>query len=93
MPNYAKFLKNVLSKKRRFAEEGVVSLTATYSAVIQKCLPLKMRDLDSFTIPCTIKNFEFRKALCDSGVSINFMPLFVVKALSLPELTPTTMTL
>ena len=36
MPNYAKFLKDILSKKMRFAEEGVVSLIATYSAVIQK---------------------------------------------------------
>ena len=33
------------------------------------------------------------KALCDSGASINLMPLFVIKRLSLGELTPTTMTL
>ena len=36
MPRYAKFLKEILSKKRRFAEEGVVNLTATCSAVIKK---------------------------------------------------------
>ena len=29
MPNYVKFLKDILSKKWRFAEEGVVSLIAT----------------------------------------------------------------
>ena len=33
------------------------------------------------------------KALCDSGVSINLMPLSVAKRLSLGELTPTSMTL
>ena len=33
------------------------------------------------------------KALCDSRASINLMPLFVVKRVSLGELTPTTMTL
>ena len=33
------------------------------------------------------------KALCDSGASINLMPLSVVKRLSLGELTPTIMTL
>ena len=93
MPNYAKFLKYILSKKRRFAEEGVVSLTAICNAVIQNNLPLKMQDPDSFTIPCTIGNFEFGKALCDLGASINLMSLFVVKRLSLGELTPTTMTL
>ena len=33
------------------------------------------------------------KSLCDSGASINLMPLSVVKILSLGELTPTAMTL
>ena len=33
------------------------------------------------------------KTLCDSGASINLMPLSVVKRLSLGELTPTVMTL
>ena len=33
------------------------------------------------------------KALCDSGASINLMPLSVVKRLSLGELTPTAITL
>ena len=42
MPHYAKFMKDILSKKRKSAEEGVVSLTATCSAIIQKHLPLKM---------------------------------------------------
>ena len=41
MPNYAKFLKDILNKKRKFAK-GVVNLTATCSAVIQKSLPEKM---------------------------------------------------
>ena len=39
MPLYAKFLKEILSKKRRIAEEEVVNLTATCSAVIKKTLP------------------------------------------------------
>ena len=93
MPLYAKFLKEILSKKRRFAEEGIVNLTATCSAVIKKNLPEKMEDPGSFTIPCTIGGFEIQKALCDSGASINLMPLFVVRRLSLGELTPTTVTL
>ena len=93
MPNNAKFLKDILSKKRKFAKEGVANLIATCSAVIQKSLPVKMQDPGSFTIPCTIGNVEFKKALCDSGVSINLMPLSVVKRLSLGNLTPTNMTL
>ena len=66
MPLYAKFLKEILSKKRRIAEEGVVNLTATCSTVIKKNLPEKMKDPGSFTIPCIIREFEFQKALCDS---------------------------
>ena len=34
MPNYAKFPKDILSKKKKIAKEGIVSLTATCSAVI-----------------------------------------------------------
>ena len=66
MPHYAKFMKDILSKKRKLDEEGVMSLSATCSAVNQKNLPMKMQDLGSFTIPCTIGNYEFGKALCDS---------------------------
>ena len=93
MPHYAKFMKDILSRKRKIAEEGVVSLTATCSAVIQRSLPEKMQDLGSFTILCTIGNSEMGKTLCDSRTSINLMPLSIVKRLSLGELTPTTMTL
>ena len=93
MPNYAKFLKDILSKKKKIDEEGVVSLTATCSAVIQKSLETNLKDLPSFTIPCTIGKYEFKKALCDSGANINLMPLSVVQRLSLGELTPTTITL
>ena len=93
MPHYAKFMKEILSKKGNFDEEGVVILSATCSVVIHKNLPLKMQDLGSFTIPCTIGNYEFVRALCDSGESINQMPLSVVKRLSLGELIPTVMTL
>ena len=70
-----------------------MNLTATCSAVIQRSLLEKMQDHDSFTIPCTIGNFEFKKALCDLGASINLMPLSVIKRLSLRELTPTAITL
>ena len=43
MPHYANFMKDLLSKKRKFTEEGIVSLNATCSAVIQKSIPKKGR--------------------------------------------------
>ena len=52
-----------------------------------------MQDPSSFTISCTIGSFEFKKALCVSGHSINLMPLLVVKKLCLGEFTPTAVTL
>ena len=93
MPLYAKFLKEILSKKRKIAKKGIVNLTATCSASIQQKLPVKMKDPGSFTIPCSIGKYEFKKALCDSGASINLMPLLVVQRLSLGVLKPTAITL
>ena len=92
-PLYAKFLKEILSKKRNIAEEGIINLTATCNAIIQQKLPAKRKDPSSFAIPCSIGKYEFKKALCDSGASINLMPLSVVQRLSLGELTITVITL
>ena len=93
MPHCAKFMKDILSRKKRIVEKGVVSLTTTCSAIIQKSLPEKMKDPGNFTIPCKIRNSDIGKALCHSRSSINLMPLSVVKRLGLGELTRTTMTL
>ena len=93
MPNYAKFLKDILNKKKNIVEEGIVNLISTCSLVIQRSLPAKMKDPGNFTIPRSIGKYEFKKALCDLGASINLMPLLVVQRLSLGELTPTTIIL
>ena len=42
MPHYAKFMKDISSRKRKIVEEGVVNLTATCTAVIQRSLLEKM---------------------------------------------------
>ena len=52
-----------------------------------------MKDPGSFTIPRTIRKYEFKQALCDSGANINLIPLSVVQRLSLGKLTPTTIIL
>ena len=93
MPHYAKFMKDIISKKRKLDEREVVSLSANCNAITQNNIPQKMQDPGSFTIPCTIGNYEFGKALCDSGESINLMPLSMLKSLSSGELTHTTMSL
>ena len=93
MPSYVKFMKDILSQKRRLADFETVNLTEECSVILQRKLPQKLKDLGSFTIPCTIGNAIFERALCDLGASINLMPLSIFKRLGLGEARPTTVTL
>ena len=93
MPSYVKFMKDILSQKRRLADFETVNLTEECSAILQRKLPQKLKDPGSFTIPCTIGNAIFERALCDLGASINLMPLSIFKRLGLGEARPTTITL
>ena len=86
MPNYAKFMKEVMSKKRRLEEYETVKLTEEGSAILQWKLSQKLKDPGSFTIPCTIGNSFFNRALCDIGASINLMSLSVIRKLGLENL-------
>nr|GEV30480.1 reverse transcriptase domain-containing protein [Tanacetum cinerariifolium] len=56
-------------------------------------LPEKIGDPEKFLIPCDFPGIDVCHALADLGASINLMPLSIWKKLSLPELTPTRMTL
>ena len=93
MHSYVKFMKNILSKKRRLSDFETVNLTEECSAILQKKLPHKLKNPGNFTIPCTIRNSIFERALCDLGTSINLMPLSIFKQLGLGEARPTTVTL
>nr|GEX69146.1 hypothetical protein [Tanacetum cinerariifolium] len=53
----------------------------------------KLRDPRIFLIPCDFYGLELCMDLANLGASINLMLLFVWKKLSLPNLTPTRMTL
>ncbi|XP_016553461.1 uncharacterized protein LOC107852941 [Capsicum annuum] len=53
----------------------------------------KNKDPDAFTIPCTIRMFNFAKALYDLGASINLMQYAIFHKLGLGKLQPTTMRL
>ena len=93
MPSYAKFMKDIPSNKHKLGEFETVALTEECSAILQKKLPLKLKDPKSFYIPCTIGQCHFEKALCDLGASVNLMPLSVYKKLGLGEVKPTTVSL
>ncbi|XP_050889476.1 uncharacterized protein LOC127094726 [Lathyrus oleraceus] len=89
MPSYAKFLKEILSNKKKLEDEEIVMLTVECSAIIQNNMPHKLKDPGSFSIPCVIKKFIIDKALCDLGASVSLMPLSTCEKLNLGELRPT----
>ncbi|XP_024033495.1 uncharacterized protein LOC112095621 [Citrus clementina] len=93
MPNYVKFLQDILARKRRLGEFETVALTQESSHMLQSKIPTKLKDLESFTIPCSIGTRYASRALCDLGASINLMPLSVFKQLGVGECRPTTVTL
>ncbi|XP_014503149.1 uncharacterized protein LOC106763476 [Vigna radiata var. radiata] len=93
MPSYAKFLKELLSKKRKYIEEETIEVQGNCNVIIEKLIPPKLKDLGSFTIPYTIGNIYVGKALIDLGASINLMPLSMFKEIEGLELKPTRMTL
>ncbi|XP_017970437.1 PREDICTED: uncharacterized protein LOC108660689 [Theobroma cacao] len=93
MPSYIKFLKDILSKKRRLGEFETVVLIEECIAIIQNKPSPKFKDPSSFTIPCTISTLLFAKALSDLGASINLMLLYIYRKLGLGEIKLTSMTL
>ncbi|XP_038896305.1 uncharacterized protein LOC120084575 [Benincasa hispida] len=92
MPSYVKFLKDILANKRKIGENEMVALTYECSALFQN-IPTKMKDPESFTLPCSIGGKEVRNALCDLGASINLMPSLIFKKLNIGNARPTTVTL
>lgn len=92
MPKYAKFLKEILTHKRKLKEYETVKLAEECNMILYKKLLQKLKDPESFKIPCTIGEFKF-KALCDLGASVNLMPLSIFRQLGLGECKPTTISL
>nr|GEV56474.1 reverse transcriptase domain-containing protein [Tanacetum cinerariifolium] len=93
MPKYASTIKSLLANKDTLFELAKVPLNENCSAMLLKKLPEKLGDPGKFLIPFDFPGMEVCHALADLGASINFMPLSIWKKFSLPELTPTRMTL
>ncbi|XP_074327014.1 uncharacterized protein LOC141664955 [Apium graveolens] len=93
MPLYAKFLKEMLSRKQKIEDVETITLNAECSAVIQKSIPQKLKDPGSFSLPCTIGKMENIKALCDLGASVSLMPYSICRRLDLGELKKTRISL
>nr|GEU47780.1 reverse transcriptase domain-containing protein [Tanacetum cinerariifolium] len=93
MPKFASTLKVLIGNKEKLSKMDRTPLNEHCSAVLLKKLPNKLGDPGKFLIPCDFPGIAECLALVDLGASINLMPFFVWKRLSLPDLTPTCMTL
>nr|GEV06364.1 reverse transcriptase domain-containing protein [Tanacetum cinerariifolium] len=93
MPKFRPTIKSLLTNKDKMFELAKTPLNEHCSAALLKKLPEKLGDPDKFLIPCDFLRMDECLALADLGASINLMPLSVWNKLSLPELTPTLMTL
>ncbi|GJT53070.1 reverse transcriptase domain-containing protein [Tanacetum coccineum] len=93
MPRFAPMIRNLLMNKEKLLELAKIPLNENCSVMLLKKLPKKLGDPGKFLIPCNFPGMDVCHALADLGASINLMPLSIWKKLSLPELTPTRMTL
>lgn len=61
IPSYAKFLKEILSSKWKLKDIDILVLTQECNFVIQKKMPPKLKDHESFFVPCIIRSMRFEK--------------------------------
>ncbi|GKA85673.1 reverse transcriptase domain-containing protein [Tanacetum coccineum] len=91
MPNYDKFLKELVSNKHKLEQISAAFLSAKNSTLIQNKVPPKLRDPEGFLIPCNFNKAFSCVVLADLGASINLKPYSLYAKLSLKTLKPTKM--
>jgi hypothetical protein len=93
IPSYAKFLKDLVTVKRKTNVPKRAFMTKQLSVILQCKLPLKYKDPGCPTITCMIRVSQIKRALLDLGASVNLLPYSVYLQLGLGELKPTSMIL
>ncbi|XP_071696955.1 uncharacterized protein [Rutidosis leptorrhynchoides] len=91
MPKYARFMKDLLTNRKKMESVSSVTLNAACTAVVTNQLPEKLEDPGCFTIPCLLGDLACMRALADLGASINLMPYSIYLKLAHGELRPTRM--
>ncbi|GJY39748.1 reverse transcriptase domain-containing protein [Tanacetum coccineum] len=93
MPNYGKFLKELISNKHKLKKISAAFLSDESSDMIQNKVPPKLGDPESFLIPCTFSKAFSCNALADLGASINLISYSLYAKLSLETFKPTKMSI
>ncbi|GJR09340.1 hypothetical protein Tco_0791992 [Tanacetum coccineum] len=78
MPNYGKFLKELISNKHKIEQIFAAFLSDKSSAMIQNKVPPKLGDPRSFLIPCNFNKTFFCNALADLVVNSPTRANFVI---------------
>ncbi|KAL9232893.1 hypothetical protein vseg_007955 [Gypsophila vaccaria] len=93
IPSYWKFLKELISKKRKIEYVQSMSLSHESSAMLMKKIPPKLEDQGRFSIPCSIHDFKINKTLSDLGASVILILFSNFKRSKLEDLKPTKVSL
>ncbi|CAM8900491.1 unnamed protein product [Rhodiola kirilowii] len=88
IPTYAKFMKRILTGKRKIDGTEIVALSEECSAAMHQPMPPKLKYSGSFSIPCDISGITIHCALCDLGASVSIMPYSLYAKLNLGDLCP-----
>jgi hypothetical protein len=86
---YAKFLKELCTKKMKLGLNAKILVNENVFAIIQQKLPQKCKDPSMYVILIIIGAKKIQTDLLDLRASINVMPLSTYKELNLPPLKDT----
>ena len=88
---YAKYMKDIITNKRKIPEVEISTMLANYT--FKGGIPKKLGDQGVPTTPCSIKKNYVKTALCNLGAAVSVMPLSLYRRLDLSKLTPTEISL
>lgn len=91
MPKCAKFLKDLLTKKKKLGDVSTTKLSEECWAILQNKFPRKLKSSGNFIIPCVIRDAIEENDLANIGTSINIIPYKIFMNLGLGKPTPTMM--
>ena len=77
VPSYAKFLKDLVTVKRKTNVPKKAFLIEQVSSIFQRKLPIKYKNPGCPTISCMIGANKIERVLLDLGASVNLLPYSV----------------
>ncbi|CAN6483242.1 unnamed protein product [Victoria cruziana] len=94
VPTYARFLKELCTKKRRCRRiPESIMLSEETSSILLRRMPPKLEDPGTPIIQCIIGHIRVERALLDLGASVNVLSRYLYDAFQLEGLKPTSMTI